>query len=99
GQTALNCGVALENSGILKKYKVEVLGTPVKSIELTEDRELFKQELAKIEVYTPRSITCLSKKAGIKAAKEIGFPVIVRAAFTLGGQGSGFAMNQEELEV
>lgn len=97
GQTALNCGVALENSGILKKYKVEVLGTPVRSIELTEDRELFKQELAKIGVFTPRSITCTSKEAGLKAALEIGFPVIVRAAFTLGGQGSGFATNEQEL--
>ncbi len=98
GQTALNCGVALQNSGVLKKHNVEVLGTPVKSIELTEDRELFKQELAKIGVDTPKSFSCLSIEEGRKAALKIGYPVIVRAAFTLGGQGSGFASNEEELD-
>jgi carbamoyl-phosphate synthase large subunit len=99
GQTALNCGVAIKNSGVLEKYNVEVLGTPVRSIELTEDRELFKQEILKIGVHTPESITCFSKEEGQKAAIEIGFPVIVRAAFTLGGQGSGFAHNEQELKT
>lgn len=97
GQTALNCGVELKNSGVLEKYNVEVLGTPVESIEKTEDRELFKRELEKIGVKSPYSIACESVDQGIKAAEEIGFPVIVRAAFALGGQGSGFASDMTEL--
>lgn len=97
GQTALNCGVELHKKGVLKKYKVEVLGTAVKTIEATEDRELFKQELAKIEVKLPRSISCTDKKSARAAAKKIGYPVILRAAFALGGKGSGSAYNEAEL--
>ncbi len=99
GQTALNCGVALEKKGILKKYGVRVLGTPVSVIEATEDREKFKNELTKIGINSPVSIPCRNKQAAIKAAKKLGFPVLVRAAFALGGLGSGTAKNQKELEV
>lgn len=97
GQTALNCGVALNSSGVLKKHDVRVLGTPVSSIEKTEDREIFNKELQKIQVDVPRSIACTSASAGIKAAEKIGYPVLVRAAFALGGKGSGFAANEAEL--
>ncbi len=98
GQTALNCGVELKNAGILKKHNVEVLGTPVETIEKTEDRQLFNKCLEEIDVKFPKSKACNSLKAGMKAAKEIGYPVIVRAAFALGGKGSGFASNEKELE-
>lgn len=98
GQTALNCGVALCESGVLKKYNIQVLGTPVKAIQLTEDRDMFKKELIKIGVKTPRSFACTNLKQAQKAAKEIGFPLMVRAAFALGGLGSGFANNQKELD-
>lgn len=98
GQTALNCGVALNNSGVLKKYKVEVLGTPIESIEKTEDRDLFNKELNKIGINMPRSFACTSVEEALKAAKKIGYPVLVRAAYALGGKGSGFASNKEELE-
>ncbi|MDZ4217266.1 MAG: carbamoyl-phosphate synthase (glutamine-hydrolyzing) large subunit, partial [Candidatus Gracilibacteria bacterium] len=97
GQTALNCGLDLKKKGILKKYKVEVLGTPTSSIELTEDREKFSQFLHKLNLHTPRSIACRNTEAGLKAAEQIGYPVICRAAFTLGGKGSGFAENEKEL--
>ncbi|MBI5412449.1 carbamoyl-phosphate synthase (glutamine-hydrolyzing) large subunit [Candidatus Peregrinibacteria bacterium] len=97
GQTALNCGIALHSSGILKKHDVQVLGTPVRSIELTEDRALFNQELAKINVKVPHSIACNTVAEAEKAAKAIGFPLIIRAAFALGGLGSGFANEKEEL--
>lgn len=97
GQTALNCGVALKKSGVLEKHGVSVLGTPVESIEKTEDRELFNNELQKINVDVPRSIACTSLSAGLKAAEKIGYPVLVRAAFALGGKGSGFAANESEL--
>lgn len=98
GQTALNCGVALKNLGILDKYKVQVLGTPVSSIEKTEDREIFNNELQKIDVKVPRSIACTNAAAAMKAGEKIGFPLLVRAAFALGGKGSGFANNEKELE-
>lgn len=98
GQTALNCGVALYEKGILKKYKVRVLGTPVETIQNTEDRELFNKELAKIDVKVPRSFACRDTKSALKAALNIGYPVIIRAAFALGGKGSGFANNEKELE-
>src|SRR3989338_3971717 len=98
GQTALNCGLALAEKKVFDKYKVKVLGTPIKAIRDTEDRKLFKDELAKIQVKTPRSISVTSEKAGLQAAKKIGFPVIVRAAFALGGKGSGVARNAKELE-
>lgn len=98
GQTALNCGLELEKTGILKKYNVTVLGTQVDSINKTEDRELFVKELNKIKVRTPKSIAVTSVQAGIKAAKEVGYPVILRAGFTLGGLGSGFANNEKEIK-
>lgn len=97
GQTALNCGLELERKGILKKYNVKVLGTPVSAIEKTEDRELFKKELAEIKALTPRSITCESKEKAYFAAEKIGYPVIIRAGFALGGKGSGSAWNKTEL--
>ncbi len=97
GQTALNCGIELKKRGVLKKHNVEVLGTPVDTIETTEDRELFKKSLDSIGVDSPWSIACKTVAEGVKAAKTIGFPVIVRAAFALGGQGSGFAKDTEEL--
>src|SRR3989344_3182195 len=97
GQTALNCGLALSDSGILQDAKVTVLGTEVESIRKTEDRALFNQELQSIAVDVPRSRACTSVAEALKAAIEIGFPVITRAAFALGGKGSGRAMNTEEL--
>jgi len=99
GQTALNCGTTLYKNGILAKYNVEVLGTPVETIINTEDRELFAEKLKEIEVNVPKSIAVESVDAALDAAKEIGFPLIVRAAFTLGGQGSGFCNTAEELKV
>ncbi|MEE4260826.1 MAG: carbamoyl-phosphate synthase (glutamine-hydrolyzing) large subunit, partial [Bacteroidales bacterium] len=98
GQTALNCGVALFESGILKKYNIQVLGTSVEAIMETEDREKFADKLRSIDVKTPKSVAVTNIKDAIKAAMAIGYPVIVRAAFTLGGQGSGFCSNNEELE-
>ena len=97
GQTALNCGLELDKLGILQKYNVKVLGTQVDSINKTEDRELFVKELKKIDVKTPKSIAVTSTEVGLKAVKKIGFPVILRAGFTLGGLGSGFARNEREL--
>jgi len=97
GQTALNCGVALHEGGILKKYDVQVLGTPVSAIQKTEDRELFNNEMTAIGMKVPRSLACNSKADGMSAAKKIGYPVIVRAAFALGGKGSGFAYSENEL--
>jgi len=98
GQTALNCGVALYRKGIFKKYNVEVLGTSVESILKTEDRELFNKELAKIDIKVPRSEACVTKEHAFKAAQKIGYPIIIRAAFALGGKGSGFANNKKELD-
>ena len=98
GQTALNCGVALFENGVLKKYKVKVLGTPVKSIQLTEDRDFFKKSLNEIGLKSPASYACNSIKEAKKAAKKIGFPLMLRAAFALGGLGSGFVHNQKELD-
>src|SRR5665648_386264 len=98
GQTALNCGVALFRNGILDKYNVKVIGTPVQSIIDTEDREIFSQKLAEIDVLTPRSIACLNMEEAYAAVKIVGYPIIIRAAYTLGGLGSGFCVNDEELE-
>ncbi len=98
GQTALNCGTELYKSGTLEKYNIRVLGTPVRAIMDTEDRELFANKLKEIDVKTPKSIAVNSVPDAIEAAKEIGFPIIVRAAYTLGGMGSGFCSNNEELE-
>ncbi len=97
GQTALNCGVELYKSGVLEKYGVEVLGTPVQAIIDTEDRELFVQKLDEIDVKTIKSHACESIEEACKAAKELGYPVILRAAYALGGLGSGFCDNEEEL--
>ncbi|TSA23556.1 MAG: carbamoyl-phosphate synthase (glutamine-hydrolyzing) large subunit [Bacteroidetes bacterium] len=97
GQTALNCGIQLFKSGILERYGVRVLGTPVEAIIETEDRELFARKLHSINVNTPRSIAVTTPEEALKASRELGFPVIVRAAFALGGQGSGFCHNEEEL--
>ncbi len=98
GQTALNCGVELHEKGILKKYNVRVLGTQVEAIQKTEDRELFNNEMASIGMKVPKSIACKSKAEGMRAAEKIGYPVIIRAAFALGGKGSGFAYTEAELD-
>lgn len=97
GQTALNCGVELYEKGILEKYGLEVLGTQVEAIQKTEDRALFNAELKKIGVSVPTSIPCTDKDSALEAAETIGYPVIIRAAFALGGKGSGFAHSKEEL--
>ncbi len=97
GQTALNCGIELFKSGVLEKYNVTVLGTPVQSIIDTEDREIFADNLRKINIKTPRSVAVTSIDDALKASETLGFPIIVRAAFTLGGQGSGFCYNRDEL--
>lgn len=98
GQTALNCGVALYKSGVLEKYNVQVLGTPVQAIIDTEDREIFAGKLAQINVKTPRSIAAGNMEETFAAVDKLGFPVIIRAAYTLGGLGSGFCSDKEELE-
>ena len=98
GQTALNCGVELYRQGILEKYNVKVLGTPVQAIMDTEDRELFVQKLDEINVKTIKSEACETMEQTRKAAAELGYPVIIRAAYALGGLGSGFADNEEELD-
>ena len=97
GQTALNCGVELYEKGVLEKYGVEVLGTPVQAIIDTEDRDLFVKRLDEIGVKTIKSEACSSVEEVQKAARELGFPVILRAAYALGGLGSGFCDNEEEL--
>lgn len=97
GQTALNCGVELYQSGVLDKYGVHVLGTPVQAIMDTEDRELFVEKLDEINVKTIKSEACENIEQTRKAAAELGYPVIIRAAYALGGLGSGFADNEEEL--
>ncbi len=99
GQTALNCGVALFKSGILEKYNVEVVGTPVQSIIDTEDRDIFAKMLGEIDVKTPQSIAASTMEEAYEAAKQVGFPIIIRAAYTLGGLGSGFCENDTELEA
>ena len=98
GQTALNCGVELYKSGVLEKYNVKVLGTPVQAIMDTEDRELFVDRLNEIDVKTIKSEACETIEQARKAAAELGYPVIIRAAYALGGLGSGFCDNEEELD-
>ena len=98
GQTALNCGVELYQSGVLEKYSVKVLGTPVQAIMDTEDRELFVKKLDEIGVKTIKSQACDNIEDARQAAKELGYPVILRAAYALGGLGSGFCDNEEELD-
>lgn len=97
GQTALNCGVELYQSGVLDKYGVKVLGTPVQAIMDTEDRELFVEKLNEINVKTIKSEACANIEQARRAAENLGYPVILRAAYALGGLGSGFCDNEEEL--
>ena len=97
GQTALNCGVELFQSGVLEKYHLQVLGTPVQAIMDTEDRELFVEKLNEIDVKTIKSEACESIEQARRAAATLGYPVILRAAYALGGLGSGFCDNEEEL--
>ncbi len=98
GQTALNCGVELYKSGVLERYGVQVLGTPVQAIMDTEDRELFVEKLNEIDVKTIKSEACETIEQARQAAKDLGYPVILRAAYALGGLGSGFCDNEEELD-
>ena len=98
GQTALNCGMELFHKGILERYNVRVLGTPISAILLTEDREAFAQHLHSIDMPTPQSKSAETLEDALSIAEHIGFPVMVRAGFALGGQGSGIAKNAEELE-
>lgn len=97
GQTALNCGVELYQSGVLEKYGVKVLGTPVQAVMNTEDRELFVEKLNEINVKTIKSEACANIEQARRAAASLGYPVILRAAYALGGLGSGFCDNEEEL--
>ncbi len=95
GQTALNLGLSLHHSGVLKKYGVRILGTPITAVEITEDREQFKQALAEISVHTARSLTAYNVKEALTAAEAIGYPVMMRAGFALGGLGSGRVTSPE----
>lgn len=97
GQTALNCGIALADSGVLATQNVRVIGTPMDGIRKTEDRALFKEELESIDVAVPRSFPCRNIEEALRAAEGLGYPVIVRAGFTLGGKGSGRAVHVQEL--
>lgn len=99
GQTALNCGVQLYEAGILEKYNLRVLGTPVRAIMDTEDRELFVKKLDEIDVKTIKSEAVESIEDAVKAASELGYPIIIRAAYALGGLGSGFCDNEQELRT
>ena len=99
GQTALNCGIALFRENVFEKYNVRVLGTPIQAIMDTEDRDLFVHKLEQIHVKTPRSIAVENIDAAVDAAQTLGFPVIVRAAYALGGLGSGFCENVDELRT
>ena len=99
GQTALNCGVSLYKAGVFEKYNTRVLGTPVQAIMDTEDRELFVQKLNEIDVKTIKSEAVETIEDARRAARELGYPVIIRAAYALGGLGSGFCDNEEELNV
>ena len=98
GQTALNCGVQLAKRGILEKYGVKVLGTPVKTIEDTEDRELFRQSMIKATIPIPKSKSAITLTEAIRVGEEIGYPVIIRLAYALGGKGSGVAYNEADLK-
>ena len=98
GQTALNCGLELEEKGFLKKHNIKILGTPVSVIRATEDREIFVQKLKEIDIKTPRSIATRTMEEARKASEKIGFPLIIRAGFTLGGKGSGFAENEKQFK-
>jgi carbamoyl-phosphate synthase large subunit len=97
GQTALNCGVSLWRGGVLRKHKVPVLGSPMAAIEKTEDRELFNKALAEVRLKTPRGIAARSVEEGLRAAEAIGYPVMARVAYALGGKGSGMSATPREL--
>ncbi|KAJ0061378.1 hypothetical protein NL108_017396, partial [Boleophthalmus pectinirostris] len=97
GQTALNCGVELTKRGVLERYKVKVLGTPVSSIEMTEDRKIFVEKMEEINEHVAPSEAAFSVEQAVAAAERLGYPVLMRSAFALGGLGSGFANNREEL--
>ncbi|KAF8299472.1 putative glutamine hydrolyzing (not ammonia-dependent) carbomoyl phosphate synthase [Trypanosoma cruzi] len=97
GQTALNCGLEMDRLGILKKYNVQVLGTPISTITVTEDRDLFRNALLQINEHVAKSLAVTSIEEAVGASKVIGFPLMLRAAYCLGGQGSGIVYNEEEL--
>ncbi len=97
GQTALNCGLSLEEKGILKKHKVQILGSPISAVDISEDRKKFAAHLGRIGVWTPESLAATNIKEALKHAQKLGFPVMVRAGFALGGQGSGIAANKADL--
>ena len=99
GQTALNCGTELYHNGIFQKHHVKVLGTAVEAIIETEDREKFVNKLDEINIKTPRSIAVNTVESALKSAKKLGYPIIIRAAYALGGQGSGFCENENEIKV
>ena len=99
GQTALNCGIELAEKGVLEKHGVKVLGTPIRGIQLTEDRDLFKQTMIGCDVPVPKSAAVYSYDEAKKVAEGLGFPVIIRVAYTLGGKGGGVAKNLQELEA
>jgi carbamoyl-phosphate synthase large subunit len=99
GQTALNCGVSLYKKGILKKYGVEILGSPITTIILAEDRQEFADRLRELNISIPQSKTATNQKQALSVARSLGFPVIIRAGFALGGQGSGIAQNEQELNA
>ena len=98
GQTALNCGIALHQSGALERYNTRILGTPISAIMLTEDRQAFAEHLQRIDIPTPQSRSAETLAEALRIGEEIGYPVMVRAGFALGGQGSGIASSREELE-
>ena len=98
GQTALNCGIELFKNKVFEKHGVEVLGTPIQAIMDTEDRDFFINKLAEINVEVPKSIAVTSLQDAISAADSLGYPIIIRTAYSLGGQGSGFCANEEELK-
>ena len=97
GQTALNCGVELWKTGVLAKRRVAVLGTPVEAIENTEDRKLFNARLAEAGLKSPRGVATTTIEEGLRIAREIGYPVMARVAYALGGKGSGLSQNEDEL--
>ncbi|MEM7262447.1 MAG: carbamoyl-phosphate synthase large subunit, partial [Planctomycetota bacterium] len=99
GQTALNCGIELHDAGVLDKFNVEVLGTPLDAIRMTEDRDLFANLLHRIGMSTPRSVAVETVEQALAAAEKIGFPIMVRVAYALGGKGSGVARDLAELEA
>jgi hypothetical protein len=98
GQTALNLGVQMKKLGLLEKYNIKVLGTSVETLELSEDRDLFAKALEEINIPIAKSIAVETVEDALEAADKVGYPIIVRAAYALGGLGSGFANNREELE-